>query len=111
MGWSSGRHLEKMSAFELSVPLVALLTPVFALVWRVEYFFRYCVEATPQYDTNAQVSSNSHIAFEMSCVNVLSSIPPFIAPCTISPPRMEECVQHWNHAVVCAGGEGGIRLA
>ena len=69
MGWSSGRHLEKMNALELSVPLVTLLTPVFALVWRVEYFVRYCVEATPQYDTNAQVSSNSHIACAIAWEN------------------------------------------
>ena len=66
MGWSSGRHLEKMRAFELSVPLVTLRTPVFALVWRVEYFFSCDVAAVPQYDTNAQVASTSHIAFAIA---------------------------------------------
>ena len=66
MGWSSGRHLEKMNALELSVPLVTLLTPVFRVVWRVEYFLPWSLEATPQYDTNAQVASASHIAFAIS---------------------------------------------
>jgi hypothetical protein len=38
-GHAAAPYLENMTAADESVPLVTLLTPTFALVWRVEYFF------------------------------------------------------------------------
>ena len=89
----------------MSVPLVILLTPVFALTCRVDNFFLKLLAAVPMYEINAQVASSSHIAFAMACENLFVAVwKPFIAPCTISPPRMAECVQHTTQS---SGGEGG----
>ena len=58
MGWSSGRHLEKIIAVAESAPLVTVLTPASALAWLVESFMEGPVnvlELVPQYETNEQL--------------------------------------------------------
>ena len=63
MGWSSGRHLEKISAVAGILPLVTVLTPASALAWLVESFTPWfaleghvnVLELEPQYETNEQL--------------------------------------------------------